>query len=68
MLMVDLSIQSFLAAGLVDDITITVIPVLLGAGKPLFGPLQTDLRLVHEGTTAFEFGFVQSRYRVFRNA
>jgi len=63
-----LTIQSFFAAGLIDDITITVIPILLGSGKTLFGPLQTDLRLAHEGTTGFEFGFVQSRYRVIRDA
>lgn len=62
-----LTIQSFFAAGLINDITITVIPVLLGSGRSLFGPLQTDLRLAHEGTTAFDFGFVQTRYRVIRN-
>lgn len=63
-----LTIQSFIASGLINDITITVIPVLLGSGRSLFGPLQTDLRLAHEGTTVFEFGFVQSRYRLIRDA
>jgi len=50
-----LTIQSSLAAGLIDNITITVIPVLLGSGRPLFGPLPTDMRLAHECATAFEF-------------
>ncbi len=63
-----LTIQSFLAAGLIADITITVIPVLLGCGRPLFGPLPADVRLAHENTTFFEFGFVQNRYRVIRDA
>lgn len=63
-----LTIQSFFAAGLIDDITISTIPILLGSGRTLFGPLDTALRLAHEGTTAFEFGFVQSRYRVIRDA
>lgn len=59
-----LTIQRFLAAGLINDMTVTVVPVLLGSGKPLFGPLPTDVALVHEGTITFEFGFVQNRYRV----
>ena len=36
-----LTIQSFLAAGLIDEITITIIPILIGAGKPLFGRYPT---------------------------
>ncbi len=58
------TIQGFLAAGLVDDITITVIPVLLGAGRPLFGPLVQDVHLTLECSRAYEFGFVQNTYAV----
>jgi dihydrofolate reductase len=32
-------IQQYLAAGLVDELRLPVAPVLLGAGKPLFGHL-----------------------------
>ena len=57
-------IQSFLAAGLIDEITITLIPVLLGAGKALFGPLPGDVRLELLSSQAYDFGYVQSKYRV----
>jgi len=63
-----ITIRRFLAAGLVDDILITVIPVLLGEGIPLFGPLAQDISLTHTGTKTFDFGFVQLRYDVIRNA
>ena len=61
-----LTIQSFLAVRLIHDITITVIPILLGSGKPLFGPLPHDVHLTHEASHVFEFGFVQNKYRVER--
>ena len=58
------TIQSFLSAGLIDEFTITVIPVLLGAGRPLFGPLWADVHLELVGSRAYPFGFVQNRYKV----
>ena len=58
------TIRSFLLAGLIDEITITVIPVLLGSGISLFGPITEDLWLTHRSTTAYDFGFVQSTYDV----
>ncbi len=58
------TIQSFFSDNLIDAITITVIPVLLGAGISLFGSLEKDINLTHERTQAFEFGFVQTTYLV----
>ena len=59
-----LTIQSFMRAGLLSEFTITVLPVLLGTGRPLFGPLESDVALTHVSTKAYDFGFVQNRYRV----
>lgn len=61
------TIQSFLRAGLINELTITLIPVLLGAGRPLFGPLNNDVHLEHLATRSYDFGFVQNRYRVIKN-
>lgn len=59
-------IQSFLRAGLIDDMVISRIPVLIGEGIPLFGPLEGDLMLDHVRSQAFPSGMVQSVYRVKR--
>jgi dihydrofolate reductase len=59
-----ITIQGFLSAGLVNDITITLIPVVLGGGKRLFGVLDSDIPLRHVRTESYEFGFVQVVYEV----
>ena len=56
------TIQAFLDARLVDRLILTRVPVLLGEGIPLFGPLAGDLKLQHIKTLSFENGFVQSHY------
>ena len=61
-----LTIQRFLSDALIDEIIITKIPVLIGSGRPLFGPLSADVRLEHISTRAFDFGFGQSKYRVLK--
>ena len=58
------TIQGFMKAGLIDELTITRVPILIGTGIPLFGPLSHDVRLTHIATRQFENGFVQSNYRV----
>lgn len=62
-----ITIQRFLRAGLIQRIIITRVPVLIGAGIPLFGPLQHDITLKHVGTHAYAGGLVSSEYEVVEN-
>jgi dihydrofolate reductase len=57
-------IQSFLRGGLVDELTITYAPVLLGEGLSLFGATGHDVPLTHRSTRVLGAGFVQSTYVV----
>jgi dihydrofolate reductase len=59
-----ITIQRFLQAGLIQRLIITRIPVLLGAGIPLFGALQRDIALRHVETRQYASGLVQSEYVV----
>lgn len=59
-----ITIQRFLQAGLIQRLIITRIPVLLGAGIPLFGALERDIPLRHVGTRQYASGLVQSEYVV----
>jgi dihydrofolate reductase len=58
------TIHRFLREGLIKDIIITVIPVAIGGGIPLFGELEKDIQFRHIETEVFDFGFVQSTYEV----
>jgi dihydrofolate reductase len=55
-------IRSFLDAGLVDELTVTVVPAILGRGIPLFAGAARRhvLRLV--AATPYPSGLVQLRY------
>lgn len=52
----------FLEAGLLDEVRQFVMPLVLGSGTPLFGPLrqQSSLRLID--SQSFENGVLQLRY------
>jgi dihydrofolate reductase len=59
-------IQSFLRAGLIDEMIISRVPILIGSGIPLFGHLDTDLRFKHIRTEACSNGLVRSYYERIR--
>ena len=57
-------IGQFLAAGRIDHMTISIIPMILGSGVRLFGGGEGEHRLELEGTQAWPAsGLVQLRYR-----
>ena len=59
-----ITIQKFLEAGLIHRLIITRVPVLIGAGISLFGPLPRDISLKHVATRHYPSGLVQSEYVV----
>jgi len=61
-------IQSFLVDGLIDRLTLTTIPVLIGTGRRLFGHLPADVTLTLSDSKAYDFGFVQTTYLARRDA
>ena len=61
-----ITIQRFLAAGLIDRLVITRVPILIGEGIPLFGSLPRDILLRHIATRSYQGGLVQSEYEPVR--
>jgi dihydrofolate reductase len=57
-----ITIQRFLAAGVIDRLVVTRVPVLIGQGIPLFGPVPRDIGLRHVATRTYKGGLVQSEY------
>jgi dihydrofolate reductase len=58
------TIQRFLAAGVIDRLVITRVPVLIGSGISLFGPVPGDIHLQHIATRSYKGGLVQSEYEL----
>jgi len=57
-------IQQFRNAGLIDDLTISIIPVVLGEGIPLFAAGASEGRLTLVDVQSWPSGLVQLRYRL----
>ena len=59
--------SQFADEGLLDELILTVVPVVLGEGKPLFErPLPRPLQLV--GTRTFATGMVELHYEIKRDS
>ena len=57
------TVQSFLTEDLVDELRITTLPILLGAGIPLFGHLENRMEFDHIKTEVYLDQLVQSHYK-----
>jgi dihydrofolate reductase len=55
-------IRAFMAGNLLDDLTVSVVPVLLGQGIALFGSEVPEQRLSLTSCKAYESGLVQLCY------
>jgi dihydrofolate reductase len=61
------TIQSFLAQGLIDEMTVSIAPVLIGRGHRLFGDLADDVHLTMRGHHSSEGdGLLRVTYEVSR--
>ena len=58
------TITSFINLKLINEMTITKAPVLLGAGIPLFGKLDASIKLENAESIAFPNDFIQTKYSV----
>lgn len=57
-------IRAVLDAGVVDELTISVVPVILGAGTPLFAGARRRHELELLSAESFDDGLVQLKYAV----
>ena len=56
-------ISAFLEAGLIDDLRLTIVPLLLGDGIPLFHPGRPQAQLALTDSQTFASGTVVLTYR-----
>ena len=57
------TVQNILKEDLIDEMIITVLPILLGGGSPLFGELAEPMGFEHVKTEVMLNAMVENRYR-----
>eukprot|EP00542_Grammatophora_oceanica_P010863 CAMPEP_0194047166 /NCGR_PEP_ID=MMETSP0009_2-20130614/23598_1 /TAXON_ID=210454 /ORGANISM="Grammatophora oceanica, Strain CCMP 410" /LENGTH=199 /DNA_ID=CAMNT_0038692697 /DNA_START=96 /DNA_END=695 /DNA_ORIENTATION=+ len=60
------TIQNFLEANVIDSLSLTRVPVLLGSGVKLFSESGQEMQLEHKETKSWPNGLVTSKYDVLR--
>jgi dihydrofolate reductase len=59
-----ITVSKFLEAGLVDEITISIIATVLGSGIPLFSTMNREYKCHLISTQSYPSGLVQLKYEV----
>jgi riboflavin biosynthesis pyrimidine reductase len=62
-----ITISKFLEAKLVDEITLTIIPIILGSGIPLFSPIAQETPCQLTSSRSYPSGLVQLHYAFLRD-
>jgi dihydrofolate reductase len=57
-------VRQFIEAGLLHELTTTIIPILLGTGIRLFGALKEDVKMNLVETKSWNVGYAQLRYKL----
>lgn len=57
------TIQSFLKKNMIDELTISTLPIVLGEGIPLFVSREGIIEFQHCSTVVFDGGLVKSHYK-----
>jgi dihydrofolate reductase len=55
-------IRQFLAEKLLTDLTVSILPIMIGSGVRLFGDLPSDVKLTLVDSQSFPSGLVQLEY------
>lgn len=58
------TISSFLNENLLDELTLSIIPIIHGSGIPLFSGIQKQINLKLLKTRSFTSGIVQNHYKI----